>query len=78
MAKKTENLSFEESISALEHIVAELEKGDIPLDKALTQFEKGIALVRQSQGKLEQAQQKVSVLLQENDQAQLTPFNDEE
>ncbi len=78
MAKKTENLSFEESISALEQIVAELEKGDIPLDTALTRFEKGIALVRQSQSKLEQAQQKVSVLLQQNGQTHLTPFNDEE
>ncbi len=78
MAKKTNNLSFEESISALEQIVAELEKGDIPLDTALTQFEKGIALVRQSQSKLEQAQQKVSVLLQESEQAQLKPFDQED
>ena len=35
MAKKPENLSFEESISELERIVSELEQGEVPLDDAL-------------------------------------------
>lgn len=67
MAKKPENLSFEASLSELELIVTELEQGDVSLDDALTQFERGIKLVRQSQAKLEQAQQKVSILLNEGD-----------
>lgn len=58
MAKKPENLSFEESLSELEKIVAELERGEVSLDDALKQFERGIALVRSSQTKLEQAQQR--------------------
>jgi exodeoxyribonuclease VII small subunit len=67
VAKKPENLSFEASLSELEQIVTELEQGDVSLDDALKQFERGIKLVRQSQTKLEQAQQKVSILLNESD-----------
>ncbi|MCL1112913.1 MULTISPECIES: exodeoxyribonuclease VII small subunit [Shewanella] len=74
MVKKTENLSFEQSLAELETIVAHLEQGEVSLDDALKQFERGITLVRQSQTKLEQAQQKVSILLNEND-VELTPFS---
>ncbi|WP_137221942.1 exodeoxyribonuclease VII small subunit [Shewanella sp. MEBiC00475] len=73
MAKKPENLSFEQSLTELETIVAHLEQGEVSLDDALKQFERGIKLVRQSQAKLEQAQQKVSILLSEDD-AELAPF----
>ncbi|BDM65233.1 exodeoxyribonuclease 7 small subunit [Shewanella sp. NFH-SH190041] len=78
VAKKPENLSFEESLSELEKIVAELERGEVSLDDALKQFERGIALVRSSQTKLEQAQQKVSILLQQDEQAALSSYNTEE
>ncbi|WP_133406024.1 exodeoxyribonuclease VII small subunit [Parashewanella tropica] len=77
MAKKSSDLTFEQSLSSLEKIVLELEKGDIPLDDALKQFEQGIALVRQSQQKLEQAQQKISILLDDNGQETLAPFDNE-
>ncbi|MBB1438723.1 exodeoxyribonuclease VII small subunit [Shewanella sp. SG41-4] len=73
MAKKPENLSFEQSLTELETIVAHLEQGEVSLDDALKQFERGIKLVRQSQAKLEQAQQKVSILLNEDD-AELASF----
>jgi exodeoxyribonuclease VII small subunit len=73
VSKKPENLSFEASLSELEQIVTELEQGDVSLDDALKQFERGIKLVRQSQTKLEQAQQKVSILLNESD-TNLTEF----
>lgn len=74
MAKKPENLSFEESISELEHIVSELEQGEVPLDDALKQFERGIKLVRSSQTKLESAQQKVSILMEQEEDAALVDF----
>ncbi|MFT6125378.1 MAG: exodeoxyribonuclease VII small subunit [Shewanella sp.] len=73
VAKKPENLSFEQSLTELETIVAHLEQGEVSLDDALKQFERGIKLVRQSQAKLEQAQQKVSILLNEDD-AELASF----
>ncbi|UCX05282.1 exodeoxyribonuclease VII small subunit [Shewanella sp. HL-SH8] len=76
MAKKPENLSFEQSLNELETIVASLEQGEVSLDDALKQFERGINLVRQSQAKLEQAQQKVSILLDDKDT--LTPLEIEQ
>ncbi|ACA87742.1 exodeoxyribonuclease VII small subunit [Shewanella woodyi] len=77
MAKKPENLTFEESLCELERIVSELEQGDVSLDDALKQFERGIKLVRNSQGKLEQAQQKVAILMADDESAPLTPFSPE-
>ncbi|MCB2381655.1 exodeoxyribonuclease VII small subunit [Shewanella sp. SR1] len=74
MAKKPENLSFEESLGELERIVADLEQGDISLDDALKQFERGINLVRNSQAKLEQAQQKAAILLKQDENAPLSPY----
>lgn len=74
VAKKPENLTFEESLCELERIVSDLEQGDVSLDDALKQFERGIKLVRNSQGKLEQAQQKVAILLQEDEDASLTTY----
>ncbi|WP_394393744.1 exodeoxyribonuclease VII small subunit [Shewanella woodyi] len=75
--KKPENLTFEESLCELERIVSELEQGDVSLDDALKQFERGIKLVRNSQGKLEQAQQKVAILMADDENAPLTPFSPE-
>ncbi|MCL1146022.1 exodeoxyribonuclease VII small subunit [Shewanella sp. 10N.261.52.F9] len=77
MAKKPENLSFEDSLSELEKIVTDLEHGDVSLDDALKQFERGIKLVRNSQNKLENAQQKVAVLMQEEGVDTLKPYDTE-
>lgn len=66
--KKVENMSLEDSMSELEYLVANLESGDLALDDALKQYERGIALVRESQIKLENAEQKIKILTQKNNQ----------
>lgn len=78
MAKKPENLSFEESLNELENIVLELERGEVSLDDALKQFERGINLIRNSQTKLEKAQQKVSILLEKNETSELSDYVSED
>jgi len=65
--------TFEEQLSTLETIVAELEKGDLTLEDSLAQFENGVKLTRQCQKLLDQAQQKVAILTQ--DEQQLEPFS---
>lgn len=75
--KKADNLSFEQSLQELEHIVAQMEQGEMPLDEALKHFERGIELARSSQSKLKQAEQKVQVLMQQQDQMQLEDFDPE-
>ena len=62
-AAKPKQPNLEKSLEALEAIVEELEDGEIPLEKALKQFEKGIKLSRECQTALEAAEQKVQILL---------------
>ena len=73
--KKPENLTFEAAIEELDSVVNQLESGDLPLEDALKKFERGIALARAGQEKLTDAEQRVDILLQADDNAELTPFD---
>ncbi len=55
--------NLEKSLADLENLVAELESGDLPLEKAMQKFEDGIKLTRGCQGALKDAEQKVEILL---------------
>lgn len=59
--------SFEQNIKELEEIVTALENGETTLDESLKLFEQGIKLSKTCQSMLDKAQQKVTVLLQNND-----------
>ena len=72
--KKPENMTFEATIEELDSLVDQLENGDLALDDALRKFERGIALARAGQTKLSDAEQRVSILLSENDEAPLSDF----
>ena len=54
--------SFEESVTELENIVAMLEKGDCPLDEAVSLFEKGVNLAKECHKVLASAEQKIKIL----------------
>ncbi|MBF8999743.1 MULTISPECIES: exodeoxyribonuclease VII small subunit [Vibrio] len=75
-SKKPENMSFEETITELDTLVEQLENGELPLDDALKKFERGIALARSGQTKLDEAEQRVSILLSNSDEAPLSDFAD--
>jgi exodeoxyribonuclease VII small subunit len=53
-------MSFEEALAALEDIVRRLEEGDIDLDGAIEAYARGAALKRHCEGKLSQAEQRIS------------------
>lgn len=72
--KKPENMTFEATIEELDNLVDQLENGDLALDDALRKFERGIALARAGQTKLSDAEQRVSILLSEDDEAPLSDF----
>jgi exodeoxyribonuclease VII small subunit len=76
-SKKPENMSFEAALQELDGLVEQLETGDLALDDALKKFERGIALAREGQTKLTQAEQRVAILLSNDDEAPLTPFSQE-
>jgi len=68
---------FEECLDRLEKIVSEMEKGEIPLERALALFEEGIKLSNSCRGELEAAEGKVEVLLKQNGKLQPEPFQAE-
>ncbi|MEZ8141607.1 exodeoxyribonuclease VII small subunit [Enterovibrio norvegicus FF-33] len=74
--KKPENMTYEETLKELDTIVNGLENGELPLDVALKQFERGISLARQGQKTLSDAEQRVEILLAQDDNTPLEPFED--
>lgn len=54
---------FEDAMARLETIVTRLEKGELPLEDALTLFEEGAGLLKQCTKALDQAEQKVAKLM---------------
>ena len=76
MAKgKEKEPGFEASLGALEKIVAQLESGELPLERALEIFEDGVGLARRCQSQLEEAERKVEVLLRERGEIKTVPFD---
>ncbi len=67
-------VTFETAISELETIVQQLESGDLELEQSLKLFERGIELTRISQGRLQEAEQKVQVLMEKQGNLELQPF----
>jgi exodeoxyribonuclease VII small subunit len=60
-------VKFEQAMARLETIVAELERGELPLDQSLRIFEEGIRLSKTCLKMLEDAEHKVEILVQEKD-----------
>jgi exodeoxyribonuclease VII small subunit len=58
---------FEAALAELEEIVRKLEQGDLSLEESLRQFERGVALTRNCQKALRQAEQKIRVLAKRDD-----------
>ena len=58
----TKPIQFETSMAELQEIVMRLEKGELPLEDSLKQFEQCITIARQCQDILNQAEQKIEIL----------------
>mgnify|MGYP006281138679 CR=1 FL=1 len=59
-----EQSSFEDNLKQLEEIVAQLEQGEVALDEALELYEKGVAAYRSCHQRLDQAETKVTKLVE--------------
>jgi len=73
-SKKAKTLDFEQALGELETVVERLEHGELPLEEALRQFERGVELARACQASLKQAEQKVEILLQKTPEAEPEAF----
>jgi exodeoxyribonuclease VII small subunit len=76
---EAQSKSFESSLAALEKIVRELERGDLPLEKSLELFEQGVRLSRECQERLNQAERRVELLLRDTEgRPVIAPFDEGE
>jgi exodeoxyribonuclease VII small subunit len=78
LAKKKPPTDFESALKELESLVEKMERGDIRLEESLQYFERGIELTRHCQQALQEAEQKVQILLEKGQQAETKPFSDED
>lgn len=56
------DLSFEQALRALEDIVTRLERGDVPLEESISLYERGAALKKQCEARLNAAQMRVEAI----------------
>jgi len=75
--KKTKPLDFEKALKELESLVETMEQGETSLEDSLKQFERGVDLTRQCQTALKEAEQKVQILINKSEQAELEDFQED-
>ena len=68
--------SFEEKMQQLEQVVSELENGDMNLDESLVKFEDGMKLAKECNKILEDAEKKVTILLEKNGEIEEEDFEE--
>ena len=78
MATKKEELNFEELIVKLEEITNKLEKEQLSLDESVKLFEEGIELSKKCDSKLEDAEKRITVLINKDNEIKEENFIPEE
>ena len=74
MAKR----NFEQALARLEQVTAELESGDMSLEKSLEKFNEGIELVRFCSSKLDEAKSRVELLMHKEGTLNAVPFTEDQ
>lgn len=74
MAKKSEEKTFEELMETLEEITNKLEKEQISLDDSVKLFEEGINISKECNKKLEEAEKRITMLVETKDGFEETDF----
>ena len=70
----SEKFVFESAMKRIEEIVRLLEQGDAPLDQSLALFEEGTGLIKKCSAALDQAEQKVEMLVKTPEGPETEPF----
>ena len=70
--------NFETKMEELEKIVNELENGDMNLDESLVKFEQGMKISKECSKMLDEAEKKITILLENDGQLVESDFESEE
>ncbi|HVA69374.1 MAG TPA: exodeoxyribonuclease VII small subunit [Candidatus Binataceae bacterium] len=57
---------FEDELKDLEAVVVQIDSGELSLEESIAAFEKGVALVRSLNHKLDEVERKVEVLMRDS------------
>lgn len=76
MMKKAKLPNLEESLSEVSALIDKMEHGELTLEQSLDHFERGVGLIKHCQKILNEAEQKVQILLQNNEREELQPHED--
>jgi exodeoxyribonuclease VII small subunit len=74
MTSKGNKFNFEDALANLEQLVDAMEQGELSLEESLKAFEQGIKLTRECQAALEQAEQKVLLLVKDGHLPEAVPY----
>ncbi|OMH39374.1 exodeoxyribonuclease VII small subunit [Motiliproteus sp. MSK22-1] len=74
MPRTRKEPDFEQSLAELESLVTRMEQGDMTLEQSLEAFENGVKLTRECQQRLEKAEQRVQVLIEQNGELTAKPL----
>ncbi len=77
MSTKKEDLNFEQLMEKLEDITNKLEKEQLSLDDSVKLFEEGIELSKKCNSKLEEAEKKITILINDNNEIKEENFTPE-
>lgn len=69
---------FEESMKRLEHLVAEMEGGELSLEDMIKRFEEGQELVKFCTGKLNEVEKKIELLVKKGGELTTEPFDEKQ
>ena len=64
MSKQSKQVDFESAMAELELLIVQMEQNDLSLEAALKNFEKGVSLTRLCASSLNDAEQRIKILMQ--------------
>ena len=68
--------TLEKSLTEISQLIDKMEHSELTLDQSLSNFERGITLIKHCQKVLEEAEQKVQILIQTNQQEKLAAYGE--
>ena len=78
MARKKQGVDFEAALEELEGLVERMEEGELSLEESLKTYERGIALSRACQKSLDAAEQRIQILSEKEDAAEIQSFQSDD
>lgn len=78
MTRKTKQQpDLETALNEINTVIEQMEHGELSLEQSLEKFERGISLIKHCQKVLQEAEQKVQILMQNDSNNELENYEDE-